>query len=113
MSVVDQDETPEGYAYWLRTVAKAALPRPGDWYGVGEQALDAIKAISWSVGMTAFRLAVLLTLPVTAPILARVCQRQNERVCARRNAKRAEMRANFSNLAQRARQRAESKEEAR
>lgn len=108
---IDQDEKPEGYAYWLKTVAKAALPRASDWYRVGERALDAIKAILWSAGMTAFRLAVLFTLPVTAPILARVCQKLNERTCARRNATRAEMRSNFMNLAQRARQRAELKEE--
>lgn len=108
---VDQDEKPESYAYWLKTVAKAALPRSGDWYGVGEHTLDAIKEILWSAGMTAFRLAVLFTLPVSALILARVCQRLNERTCERRNAKRAEMRANFTNLAQRARQRTQAKKE--
>lgn len=101
----DQDEKPEGYAYWLKTVAKAALPRASDWYGVGERTFDAIKAILWSVGMMTFRLIILVTLPVSAPILARVCQRLNEKACARRNAMRAEMIANLMNRAQRAQQR--------
>lgn len=98
---IDQDEKPETYAYWLKTVVKAALPRASDWYRVGERALDSIKAILWSAAMMVTRIAILVTLPVSAPILALVFQRMNEKASARRNAMRAEMRSNFMNLAQR------------
>lgn len=109
---IEQDEKAESYIYWLKKVVKAALPRSSDWYRVGERTLDAIRAILWSVGLTAFRIVVLVTLPVSAPILARVCQRLNESACTRRNAMRAEMRSMYANRIRRARQRAGAKEEA-
>ena len=84
-------EKPEPFKYWVKAAMVAAIPRPGDWSKALYSWVEFCSDLWDALGVTIFRLLVLVTFPISIPLLAMTAMRLNRKAVELRNKARAEL----------------------